>query len=73
MGTAFRCSVTIKQMPQLDGADMQMSTNSTLNGNVEMSPANGFNSGIITNPLQVPGVCWLCTHPQHQYKMLQSR
>ena len=27
-----------------------------LNGNVEMSTANGFNSGIITNPLQVPSV-----------------
>ena len=41
---------------QLDVATLQMSTNSTLNGNVEMSTANGFNSGIITNPLQVPGV-----------------
>ena len=62
MDSASRRSVTIKQVPELDVAGMQMSTNSTLNGNVEMSTANGFNSGIITNPLQVPGVCWLCAH-----------
>ena len=71
-GIRMQWDVTIWQVPELAVAGMQMSTNSTLNGNVEMSTANGFNSGIITNPLQVPGVCWLNTYPQHQYETLQS-